>query len=287
MKQPKKGLFILLLLLLCVSLLAVGTYAAYITSDSAKQVVLARTRDAGENLRFSSNLLFPSELKNVDYEERSLSVSVSNSGAATISIVVCNYPQSDPASFNDKNINYTMTVTGPEGIDDIHFPPQAGTLQGGKPSSVSHTITIPADNVTAVSNGYLTVVVEPTDEASKEATLRNKLAAKLKIVLKEAAPSGWSGELKFDGASEKNDAINFYIHGTEECDMKLSWGPKIVLGDWSKGSLKPTISDKNSVTFHVGGPGQPTSYYLQFYRLATAEPNETQEFLGIKFEKVS
>ena len=285
MKQPKKSLFILLLLLLCVSLLAVGTYAAYITSDSAKQVVLARTRDAGENLRFSSNLLFPRDLANTNYEERSLSVS--NSGDATISIVVCNYPQSDPASFNDKNINYTMTVTGPEGVSDIPFSPQTGTLQGGKPSSVSYTITIPADNVTAVSNGYLTVVVEPTDEASKEATQDKKLAAKLKIVLKEAAPSGWSGELKFDGASEKNDAINFYIHGTEECDMKLSWGPKIVLGDWSKGSLKPTISDKNSVTFHVGGPGQPTSYYLQFYRLATAEPNETQEFLGIKFEKVS
>lgn len=286
MKQPKKGLFILLLLLLCVSLLAVGTYAAYITSDSAKQVVLARTRDAGENLRFSSNLLFPSELKNVDYEERSLSVSVSNSGAATISIVVCNYPQSDPASFNDKNINYTMTVIGPKGVSDITFSPQAGRLQGGKPSSVSHTITIPKDSVATVSSGHLTVVVTP-DEASEGATQDKKLAAKLKIVLKEAAPSGWSGELKFDGASEKNDAINFYIHGTEECDMKLSWGPKIVLGDWSKESLKPTISDKNSVTFHVGGPGQPTSYYLQFYRLATAEPNETQEFLGIKFEKVS
>lgn len=284
MKQPKKGLFILLLLLLCVSLLAVGTYAAYITSDSAKQVVLARTRDAGENLRFSSNLLFPRDLADTNYEERSLSVS--NSGDATISIVVCNYPQSDPASFNDKNINYTMTVTGPEGIDDIHFPPQAGRLQGGKPSSVSHTITIPEGSVSTVSSDYLTVVVTP-DEASEGATQDKKLAAKLKIVLKEAAPSGWSGELKFDGASEKNDAINFYIHGTEECDMKLSWGPKIVLGDWSKGSLKPTISDKNSVTFHVGGPGQPTSYYLQFYRLATAEPNETQEFLGIKFEKVS
>ena len=139
MKQPKKSLFILLLLLLCVSLLAVGTYAAYITSDSAKQVVLARTRDAGENLRFSSNLLFPRDLADTNYEERSLSVS--NSGDATISIVVCNYPQSDPASFNDKNINYTMTVIGPEGVSDITFSPQAGTLQGGKPSSVSHTIS--------------------------------------------------------------------------------------------------------------------------------------------------
>lgn len=285
MKQPKKSLFILLLLLLCVSLLAVGTYAAYITSDSAKQVVLARTRDAGENLRFSSNLLFPRDLADTNYEERSLSVS--NSGDATISIVVCNYPQSDPASFNDKNINYTMTVIGPEGVSDITFSPQAGTLQGGKPSSVSHTITIPADNVTAVSNGYLTVVVEPTDEASKEATLQNKLAANLKIVLKEAAPSGWSGELKFDGASEKNDAINFYIHGTKECNMKLSWGPKIVLGDWSKELLGVRADAKSPITIHVGGPGQPTSYYLQFYRLAPAEAGETIKTLGISFDEVS
>lgn len=284
MIQPKKSLFILLLLLLCVSLLAVGTYAAYITSDSTKQVVLARTRDAGENLRFSSNLLFPRDLADTNYEERSLSVS--NSGDATISIVVCNYPQSDPASFNDKNINYTMTVTGPEGIDDIHFPPQAGTLQGGKPSSVSHTIMIPEGSVSTVSSDYLTVVVTP-DEASEGATQNKKLAAKLKIVLKEAAPSGWSGELKFDGASEKNDAINFYIHGTKECNMKLSWGPKIVLGDWSKELLGVREDAKSPITIHVGGPGQPTSYYLQFYRLAPAEAGETQKTLGISFDEVS
>ena len=287
MKQPKKSLFILLLLLLCVSLLAVGTYAAYITSDSTKQVVLARTRDAGKNLRFSSNLLFPRYLADTNYEERSLSVS--NSGDATISIVVCNYPQSDPASFNDKNINYTMTVTGPKGVGDIHFSPQAGTLQGGKPSSVSHTITIPEGSVSTVSSDYLTVVVTP-DEASEGATQDKKLAAKLKIVLKEAAPSGWSGDLIFEGGfenSNNNDAINFHIHGTEECDMKLSWGSNIDLGRWSKELLGVNSDATSPITIHVGGPGQPTSYYLQFYRLATAEPNETQEFLGIKFEKVS
>lgn len=285
MKQPKKSLFILLLLLLCVSLLAVGTYAAYTTSDYAKQVVLARTRDVGETLRFSSNLLYYYELDaSVDiYDERS--ISVSNSGVATISISVCNYPQSDLASFNDKDISYTMSVTGPAGTS-ITFSPQTGKLQGGKPSSVYHEIKIPAEDLTAVSKGSLTVVVTPDNE-SKEATMQNKLAAKLKIIPKEAAASGWEGDLIFVGGSENNDAINFHIYGTEECDMVLSWGNNIKLGQWSRESLDVSSFTENSVTIHVGGPGQPTSYYLQFYRLAPAENNETKDTLGIEFYKVT
>ena len=285
MKQPKKNLFILLLLPLCVSLLAVGTYAAYITSGKAKQVVLARTRDASDNLRFSSNLLFRYDTWDTDYQERS--ISVSDSGDATISIVVCNYPQSDPASFNDKEIEYTISVTSPEGASGIIFPPEDGTLPGGKPSSVTHTITIPKDSVTAVSSGYLTVVVTPNNGCA-EATLNQKLAAKLKIVPKDAAPSGWQGELMFDGESEKNDAINYYIHGTEECDMVLSWGKNVELGHWSKELLGAKAEDNSPLTIHVGGPGQPTSYYLQFYRLAPAKQSETEDSFGIKFtEKVS
>ena len=91
----------------------------------------------------------------------------------------------------------------------------------------------------------------------------------------------------FEGASEKNDAINYYIHGTEECDMTLRWGSKIELGQWSRESLKVTSSGDNYVTIHVGGPGQPTSYYLQFYRKAPATQNETKESLGISFVKGS
>lgn len=291
MKQPKqrkprhKLLILLLLVLGCVAVLATGTYAAYTEYKTVNRVVVARTREDFDGLRFSSNLLFVYELNDDNYEERS--ISVSSSGDVRIDLMVCNYPQSAPASFNDSDIGYNMSIIA-KGTD-ITFEPQKGFLKGGKPSSVSHSITIPADFVSAVSSGYLTVVVTP-DKEYQEATMNKKLAANLKIVPKEAAPSGWSGTLIFEGGSEnsaKNDAINYHIHGTEECDMVLSWGEKVKLGKWSRESLDVKESTDNSVTIHVGGPGQPTSYYLQFYRLAPAEANETADSLGISFAKGS
>lgn len=286
MKQhnPRRKLLILLLLVLgCVAVLATGTYAAYTSSAFVKRVVAARTQGNFDGLRFSSNLLFNYDLDVDAYEERS--ISVSNSGNVTIGITVCNYPQSAPASFNDKDIRYTMSVTA-EGTG-ITFPSQDGDLKGGKLSSVTHSITIPAESVSAVSSGYLTVVVTP-DEASREATMGKKLAANLKIIPKEAEPSGWSGNLQFEGRSEKNDAINYYIHGTGEYDMVLSWdNSKVALGQWSRESLYVKASTDNSVTIHVGGLGQPSSYYLQFYRLVPASSGETEQTLGISFRKAS
>lgn len=286
MKRPEKlknPLFALLLLLLSVLLLTVGSYAAYTTSAYVKQVIRARTQDGNENLRFSSNLLYSYALTVDAYEERS--ISVSGSGEVVIGINICNYPQGILASYNDKNISYTMTVIGPNG-SNFTFSPESGELQGGKPSLVPHIIKIPAESVSAVSGGYLTVVVTP-DEASTEATNQKKLAAKLKIVPQEATASGWQGELQFEGASSDNDAINYFIFGTRECDMVLSWGPKIKLGQWSREALNVISSTENSVTIHVGGPGQPTSYYLQFYRLEPAASDETAESLGISFAEQS
>lgn len=283
MKRPEKlknPLFVLLLLLLSVLLLTVGSYAAYTTSAYVKQVIRARTQDGNENLRFSSNLLYSYDLTVDAYEERS--ISVSGSGKVVIGINICNYPQGIPASYNDKNISYTMTVTA----EGLTFQDQNGLLQGGKPSLVSHTIEIPAESVSAVSGGYLTVVVTP-DGASTEATNQKKLAAKLKIVPQEATASGWQGVLQFEGESINNDAINYFISGTRECDMVLSWGPKIKLGQWSREALNVISSTENSVTIHVGGPGQPTSYYLQFYRLKPAASDETAESLGISFAEQS
>lgn len=286
MKRPEKlknPLFVLLLLLLSVLLLTVGSYAAYTTSAYVKQVIRARTQDGNENLRFSSNLLYSYDLTVDAYEERS--ISVSGSGKVVIGINICNYPQGIPASYNDKNISYAMTVIGPDG-SNITFSPGSGELQGGKPSLVSHTIEIPAESVSAVSGGYLTVVVTP-DGASTEATNQKKLAAKLKIVPQEATASGWQGVLQFEGESINNDAINYFISGTRECDMVLSWGTSIELGRWSKELLGLSDNATSPVTIHVGGPGQPTSYYLQFYRLKPAASNETAESLGISFKEQS
>lgn len=283
-QNPRSKVLLLLLVLGCAALLATGTYAAYISHGSLKRVAVARTLDTG-GMRFSSNYLFPCDLDGKDYQERSIGVTITEGSDVQIGITVCNYPQSSNATFNDKDISYTVTASC-EGVSGISIDQPNGTLEGGMPSSHIHTIKIPKDVVNAVIDSHLTVVVTPNDA---RATQNQKLAAKLKLVPTEAVATGWEDQIMFEGASEKNDAINYYIHGTEECDMTLRWGSKIELGQWSRESLKPILigSGANYITIHVGGPGQPTSYYLQFYRKAPATQNETKESLGISFVKGS
>lgn len=285
-KPRRKILFLLLLVLSCAALLATGTYAAYTSYASVKQVALARTLDTTGGIRFSSLYLYPldDDVSDTSYLERTIGVT-NTSEDLYIDITVCNYPQGSTASFNDKDISYTFDVTFPyaSGIDPINAP---GSLQGGKPSTFTHTIIVPQNAIDTVSSDYITVVVTP-DEASKGAAQGKKLAAKLKIVPMKAAASGWTGQIMLESDKElsEHDAINYYIHGTEECYMILSWGEKIDLGQWSRKSLDvdEKLSTNNSVTIHVGGSGQPTSYYLQFYRKQPASDGEIEQSLGISF----
>lgn len=280
-RHPRIKILVLTLLLLgCSALLAMGTYAAYTSYDYVKRVVAARTREDGGALRFSSNYLFPLAENGSSYGERTIGVT-NMSDDLLIQFTVCNYPQGNTASFNDNDISYSVTVTPPSETN-VKVDSKTGELKGGKPSSNLHTITVPKDDIEAVSKGYISVLVTPED-ASKYATQNYQLAANLKIVLADVTSTGWTGEIMLNGTlSEKNDAINYYIHGTEECDMVLSWGPKVALGKWSEKSLNVISPGSNSVTIHVGGPGQPTSYYLQFYRTAPAESGEN---LGISLKK--
>ncbi|MGM9605509.1 MAG: hypothetical protein ACI3XG_10665 [Faecousia sp.] len=288
MKQPKqqkprnKGLFLFLLALGCAALLATGTYAAYTTSATVKRVVAARTHEANDQLRFSSNYLSKYDLGEYDYVIRPISVS-SSGDVITIGITVCNYPQNDPSSYNDKTITYSMSVTPPFDTT-VNLDYNTGTLPGGQISSNLHQLTISSDDLSSVSSGFITVVVTPDDPS---AVGNNKLAANLKVMPTAAEASPWNYELIFNGPSEENDAINLHIYGTKECDMVLSWGDKVELGRWSKKLLGVDENATSPLTIHVGGSGQPTSYYLQFYRTQPAEAGETSNSLRISFEPKS
>lgn len=275
-QNPRSKVLLLLLVLGCAALLATGTYAAYISHGSLKRVAVARTLDTG-GMRFSSNYLFPCDLDGKDYQERSIGVTITEGSDVQIGITVCNYPQSSNATFNDKDISYTVTASC-EGESGISVSPKGYTLEGGMPYSGIHTIKIPKDVVDAVINSHLTVVVTP-DIASLAATQNHKLAAKLKLVPTEAVATGWTGSLKLDGNSWDYDAINYYIHGTEQCELILEWNTAVIeLGDWSKELLGKSKSESSPLSISVGGPGQPTSYYLQFYRKQAATEGEN---LGI------
>lgn len=280
-KPRSKLLFLLLLVLGCAAVLATGTYAAYTSSDSVKRVVAARTQN---ELRFSSNRLdaYPCEFGN-GYAVRS--ITVPSSKDPVIDITVCNYPHNKPTLINPSQINYTMTVSSPD--NSVTLDKSTGVLHAGTKTENKHILTIPKESVAAVSGGYITVVVSP-DSDSTAAVDGYILAARLKIVPSTEGSSAWKGEIRLDGSKySENDAINYHIHGTEECDMVLSWGEKVELGKWSKESLYVKSETGHSVTIRVGGPGQPTSYYLQFYRLAPAEANETADSFEISFTKAS
>lgn len=288
MKQPKqrhprnKTLILFLLVLGCAAMLATGTYAAYTSSASVKRVVAARTHEAADQLRFSSNYLTAYDS---DYsgEYAIFPISVNSSRNVTIKITVSNYPNNDPTFVNPSQIHYTMTAA-PQGLVGctVAIDEVSGILPSGIKSDNLHTLTVTGTDDTDFSTGYITVVVRP-DAASAAAVKNSVLAARLKIVPTAAGASAWKGEIRLNGNYEDNDAINYHIYGTEECEMILEWNTNLIeLGDWSKELLGIEAIESSPLRISVGGPDQPTSYLLQFYRKKPADEAPIDQ-LGIAF----
>lgn len=293
MKQPKqrkprrKPLILLLLVLGCVAVLATGTYAAYTEYKTVKRVVAARTKETSGELRFSSNLLDPyNEKPQAGYGIRP--ISVSSSGNVTIGIQICNYPQGDMSAFNDKTIVYTMTVAYPKGYSGSNTETFSGTLLGGTISSNTHNLVIPQDKVSLVSKGTIEVVVNATP---LEAVNSQHLAACLQLIPTTVTDTSWHWELiekqnNHDYAT--TDAFNVHLYGTEQCKMQLTWNSSIIeLGDWSKQLLGVAPGSSSPLTISLGGPDQPTSYVLQFYRVAPPAENESYDNLGIDLKRIT
>lgn len=290
-RKPRRKLLILLLLVLgCVAVLATGTYAAYTSSAWVKRVAVASTQSS-EETRFSSNLLdrYPNGTNKEEFAIRP--ISVSSTGKVVIGITVCNYPHNKPTLVNQSQIGYTIKAmaspTGLEGCDvtlNSKAPTEDGiyTLKGGIKSENLHTLTVTPGENTDFSAGYIQVVVTPTDPTASEVG-NTILAARLKLVPSAAGASTWNGEIKLDGNYANNDAINYHIYGTEQCVMILKWNPTVVeLGKWSKELFGVTETENTgSLELSLGGPNQPTSYLLQFYRLKPA--GNSADELGINF----
>ena len=284
-RKPRRKLLILLLLVLgCVAVLATGTYAAYTEYKTVKRVVAARTKETSGGLRFSSNLLDPyNEKPQAGYGIRP--ISVSSSGNVTIGIQICNYPQGDMSAFNDTTIDYTMTVAYPEGYSGSNTETFSGTLLGGTISSNTHNLVIPQDNVSLVSNGTIEVVVKAVPS---EAVNSQHLAARLQLIPTTVTDTSWHLEPLENNNYETTDAFNVHLYGTEQCQMQLIWNSSIIeLGDWSKQLLGATTSSSSPLTISLGGPDQPTSYVLQFYRVAPPAENESYNSLGINLEPIT
>ena len=283
MNRHSHKLRILLLSLVCIGVLAGGTYAAYTKSAHHKWVVAAQ--ETPSDLRFSSNYLASCDWKNVTYVTRLVSA---GGDTVTVGVTVCNYPQNDLSRVNDSDITYTLktqlvkedgSVASVEGltirINESDFGASlSATLKGGVASQNLYRIILSAADLGKLENVYLQLAAVPED-ASAAATEHQALAGRLRILPAAAQATPWAGHFADTPACTSLDAFNYEIQGSAQGKVTLSWdSSKVALSPWSR-ALLTADGGNNSITFSVGGADQPTSYRLQFYRTCPIPADET------------
>ena len=282
MNRHSHKLRILLLSLVCIGVLAGGTYAAYTKSAHHKWVVAAQ--ETPSDLRFSSNYLASCPRENLTYVTRLVSA---GGDTVTVGVTVCNYPQSDLSRVNDSDITYTLqtrlvkedgSAASVEGltvrINESNFGASlSGTLTGGVASQNLYRIILSAADLGKLENVYLQIAAVPED-ASAAATENQALAGRLRILPAAAQATLWTGHFADTPACTSLDAFNYEIQGSAQGKVTLSWdSDKVALSPWSRALL--TADGGNPITFSVGGADQPTSYRLQFYRTCPIPADET------------
>lgn len=283
MKRKNRTSIALLLALVCLVLLGTGTYAAYTNVSFIKRVVA--TRSGAQGSPFSSNYLMPSS----GIEEANFAHKLINAGAdgnATISLTVCNYPQNDITKYSDSDIPYTLTVQVLDSknqaadsaiLDNITINNAAlessyrNTLKGGQKSMDVYHIKIQNCNVLS----QYTIRIKAVPDG-----IEGFLAANFKVVAASKLSTGWTGRfVDMDSVISPNwDAFNYEISGSAQQTVTLRWNTDhVALSQWSRKALESYItgSTENSITFSVGGDGQPGSYLLQFYRTNAIPEGET------------
>lgn len=274
MKRRNRTSILILLVLACLVLLGTGTYAAYTNVKSIKRVVAVK--GATDELRFSSNYLLPYDPNDTVFSTKLISAGETES--ASISLTICNYPQNDVTKYSDSNIPYTLSVQvfDSENIDvmdsnilsNILIEGNAlkgsypGTLTGGKQSTDVYHITFDVNEISKY-----TVQIKAVPDASTG--IGKILAANFKVVAASKLSTGWTGRFVESGKSLADlDAFNYEISGSAQGRLTLTWDSTIELSRWSKEALDiDPDAERNSITFSVGGDGQPGSYQLQFYRV--------------------
>lgn len=269
MKWKHKSWVTIWLILVCAALLVTGTYAAYTKVEYVKRVVASKNRT--ETVLFSSNYLSQRESSSQTYPTRMIPVGTQSD--ASVTVTVCNYPQSDLTRVNEETITYTLTaslvdindnpitaetiityqdaegnqatITGEElagkiKINDTDFDSTditysaEGTLTGGTAQSQFYKITCGKDDIPILSAISIRMEAVPHDN-----NIGMKLMGQLRLGTNYQQRTSWTGT--FSGlpnadneVTTDHDAFNYEISGTMEQTMRLSWNPDYVtLGRWS------------------------------------------------------
>lgn len=281
MKQNKKLVILILLVLTCLALAVTGSVAAYNKTSFVKRVIT--TKSGSSELRFSSNYLSPMGQNDSNYPKKI--IRISDSGL-NVGVTVCNYPQSDITKFSSESISFDLTVTLLDSsgntvkdaallskikVNDKPLTENSKiskTLTGGKSSMELFTFTCSAEDAPSLKDYSLRIDAIPTAPA-----MDKKLGADLKLTSGEAMETAWTGEFSHDNNDDprKLDAFNYVISGSAEGTVSLEIKGPIQISQFSLDELG--LSGATSpISFPVGGEGKPTSYRLQFYRTG-AIPN--------------
>lgn len=267
MKLKKQLCLLILLVLVCLVLLLTGTYAAYTNTVYVKRVVT--TGIDNNEAPFSSNYLY--EISGSTYFRHI--VTVSKNVSKQIYLTIYNYPQNDSTRVSSRDISYTLSieVVGKDGSSTNLTPPtitpSAGTYQlpGNQISTDVFTITFTHEQVLALKDHFVRITAASTSGLSPE----KKLAAEFQLISASELNTGWKGQFTDGESPAELDAFNYEVFGTAKGEITISWANSanyVTLSNWSREDLAPGSSG-NSLSFRVGGEGQPTSYLLQFYRL--------------------
>ena len=284
MKQNKKLVILILLVLTCLALAVTGSVAAYNKTSFVKRVIT--TKSGSNELRFSSNYLSPMEQSDSNYPKKI--IRISDSGL-NVGVTVCNYPQSDITKFSSESISFDLTVTLLDSsgntvkdaallskirVNDKPLTENSKintTLTGGKSSMELFTFTCSAEDAPSLKDCSLRIAAIPTAPS-----MDKKLGADLKLTSGEAMETAWTGEFSHDNNNDpkKLDAFNYVISGSAKGTVKLKVAGPIKISEFSFTELNAKVED-DVISFDVGGEGQPTSYRLQFYRTTAIPTGET------------
>lgn len=268
MKQNKKVITLVLLVLFCTALLATGTFAAYTSVESVKRVVT--TKSTSSELCFSSNYLEETEKNNPTYAEK---IITANDTGFIINLDIYNFPKSDGTKFSLVDINYELSITlidslgNPVDVDDLLSLPGGFVgchkIEGGSIHTDSYQISCTGDNIKDLRNYKIRITATPDIPTEK-------LAADFKLVTTSQSTQ-WSGKLIEYDSPGSYDAFNYEISGTALETRVLTWDPaQVALSPWSLKDL-PVVGTSTptsgSAKLDLGGEGKPTSYLLQFYKV--------------------
>lgn len=283
MKRNKKLILLTLLVLLCIALLATGTYAAFIKLVSVKRVVIAK--GTGSELCFSSNYLEETVKTTPTYAEKIITASDSR---FTINLDIYNFPKSDGTKFSQVDITYELSISlipNDNTYEEITISNDVNdwlTLETSSSSSVigTHTIktgSVKTDSYTISCNDNAKLKLLQNYKIRITATPQNvyqekMLAADFKLVFTSQS-THWQGRLidiENGYTLAELDAFNYEIYGTAQESVTLTWPEeKVALSPWSKRDLGiDETGNTGTATFSVGGDGKPSSYLLQFYKVS-------------------